>query len=309
MNATMKERFSIIGNKTWLSLSSILKSKSIMILLIIFPMFSIIVPVFFAPFWSSAAYVVQVNVITTTGLIYGTIVFGYKKSTLNNNEKLLTKSRSSSYLSALIVISIFIFVSSGIQLIIIFFLNWTHLLLPDWILSAEFNDRGYDLTQVKYLGWFWSIFWTMMITFGIFFALRNVIKNQKGHYIIVLSMLIIAFIWGGTLNDYFTSVCYIESTGQYERSMSRGLFPDSLYWPTIIIFPFFAPGQMASLTVDFGITRNGMILDNFSYYTQSVIHLTFAKDYLYAAEWNALILAPPAWTAFLTFIGIITGEK
>lgn len=306
----IKSRTKVVLNKTSLSLRAIFKNKAIMVLLILFPFLSIIPASIFMPFYAGAGFLVQLNVILTTGLIYGTIVFGFKHSTLNKNEKLLTKSRSVSYLSALFVIACLVFISSGIQLIFMIIFNKLNFLMSNWAFTSS-EGRGYDLSYLRYGAWIWSIFWTMMITFAIFFATRRFISSEKSHYFVVCGILVVSLIWGGSLNDYWAATVYVESIGTNDSKIIPTLFPRNLYWPTVIVFPFYAPGQIASRAADFTITTNGEQWGEYSRlsFDQPLIHLSWAKDYEFRAEWNALILAPIIWTAFLTSMGIILKTK
>ncbi len=304
----LKNKLRIIINKSHSSLNAVIKNKAIILLLILAPFFSIIVPVIFVPFWASAAYIVQVNTILVVGLIYGTIVFGFKKSTLGKNEKMIIDNRSVSYIAALFIVMIFVFITSVIQFILLVMLNKLNLLMPDWVFVAEDPTwvRGYDFSNMRFIGWAWAIFWTAMITFGIYFMFRTMIKTEKVHYSVTLGILIIAFVWGGTLNDYWGGSVLIGD--KYERGIISTLFPKELYWPTLILFPFFAPGQFASQVADFTITSNGEQWVEFSQNNQFAVHLTFNKEYEFMSEWNALIIAPIIWTTFLTISGLMLGK-
>ncbi len=318
MDMNVEKRINGILNKIWLSFNSIIKNKSIMLLLILFPCLSMIVPLIFVPFWGCGGFLIQINTLLTTGLIYGTIIFGYKKSTLNKNEKLINKSRTTSYLSAFFVIMVFVFISSAIQLILLVILNNLNFLMINWMkFSNPDGGRVYDLSELRLFAWYWAIFWTMTIEFGIFFALRRIIKDEKVHYILLLSLIILSFIWGGTLNDYWCSYTYVPGTDIVEKALLQqhhSLFPRELYWPTIIFFPFYAPGQTATMLGDF--TRqlgNGTGQDFFDAhqnYNHMFIHLSFNSNYEFKSQWNAIILAPIIWTTFLCIIGsIFKSEK
>lgn len=306
---SIKERIEIICNKTFLLLRTVASNKWIITLLILFPIMTMVIPIIFIPFWAAGPFMLQLNIITTTGLLYGSIVFGYKKSTLNSNEMLITKSRSVSYLSALIVILLFVFISSSLQLVLIALCNWIGILLPDWLTMPGTTKRGLSISNLPLFAWYWCIFWITIITFGIFFVLRNAINGERSHYGLVFGIIVFSFIWGGTLNDYFGGNVFVESDGSYERSFSRGMFPDYMYWPTAILFPYFGVGQFSAVISDFTITDYGntpIWIENFH---KPIIHLSFASDYEFHNKWNILIISPIMWSAILTMIGVLQSTK
>ncbi len=303
--SSIEHRISLIFNKTILSFNSLMKNKAVLVLLILMPMFSMVPVMFFIPLWGGGAFVVQTNVLITTGLIYGTILFGYDRSTLSKNEGLTTKSKSYRYLSALIVIFVLIGLSTMFQIFLMFFLNAFNLILPDWTFMNN-DNRILVMKNLKFGAWIWAVYWTMLIEFGILFVFRNVIKSIKSHYFVILSMVIIAFVWGGSLNDYFTNIMVTQDGGSYEMEMIGGLFPSSMYWPTIIFFPFFAPGQMASIATDFAIgVREGSDFILYQQYDKWLVNLSLDKQYAYEAQWNALIITPIIWMGSLTTIGLL----
>ncbi len=309
----IQSRINIGINKTYLMFTSTLRNKSTLILITLIPFLSIVPALFFIPFWGGSSFVLQINVITVSSLIYGNIVFGYKKSTLDNNEKLVSKSRSVSYLSSLIIIVIFTLLSSMIQIFYLFVANWLNILMPDWVWSNDFNSKYYILSNMRWFAWLWSIMWTTLITFGIYFALRKLIKNMTTHYIILCAIWIISFVWGGSLNDYWPQVMYKQEWNHGEVKFISTLFPSYLYWPTVILFPFYAPGQIASISSDFSIHFT-KIEDNWlNVYYESfkggLIHLSFNNEYEYMWKWNALIIMPIIWTLGLFTVGVIQSEK
>ncbi len=291
-----------------LSVNTIIKNKSIIILLIMIPFLSVILPVIFVPLWACGAYVVQVNVLLVSSLVYGTIVFGFKKSTLNKNNNLVIKSRWVVYMSSLLVMIIFVFVASVIQYLLLISLNQIGLLMPTWLQSSSTSDRGYNLMNMKFGAWAWSIFWTMIITFGIYFSLRKFIKTEKGHYFLSLIIIIVAFVWGGTLNDYWGGTI-VTSDNILENGMIISLYPRSLYWPTVIIFPYFAPGQIASRSADYTIVTNGVQWEQYAELSlRPLIHFMNVNVPNHK-EWNALIYMPIIWTGFLFILGLWLSDK
>ncbi len=268
---------------------------------------SIIAPMIFFPFWGCAAFVVQVNVLLVSSLVYGTIVFGFKKSTVNKNHNLITKNKWVVYISSLLVMFIFVFLSSIIQYGLLIILNKLGLLMPNWLQSSNTSDRGYNLLNIKFGAWIWSIFWTMIITFGIYFSLRSFIKTEKAHYFLSLSIIIIAFIWGGSLNDYWGGTVKID--GDYYNAIITALYPRTLYWPTVVAFPYFAPGQMASRCADFTIVTNGFQWGDFAALSQKPLIHFMNSSIPDHKEWNALIYMPIIWTGFLFVLGLLLKER
>ncbi len=293
-------------NKFIFLLTSLVKSKAIWFMLFIFPLLSLVVPVFLVPFWASGGFLVQCNVLLVSGLMYGRIIFGYKKSTLEKNEKNIDNSRTVWYVSALFIILLFVFLSSVVQLLLLIFLNKINFLIPNWFF-AKGGDRGYSFSGLRYFAWFWNIILATLITFLIFFALRRFIKSERSHYNLTLAIIIVAFIWGGSLNDYWGESQQIGNT--YERAISAALFPMSMYYPTLLIFPLFAPGQMASLIADFTITTDGEIWEYFSEYNQPIMHLSFNSLYNDRFAWNTLVLMPYVWILGLGTFGVLISEN
>ncbi len=303
----INSRFKVGVNKINLMLLSVIRNKSSIIMILLFPFFSIVPTIFFSPFWAISPFVVELNVIVVTGLVYGNIVFGYKRSTLDNNEKLVSKSRSVSYLSSLIVIIVFVLLSSMIQILLLCIANWIDVLLQTWIWVNNGVQRHYKIKNIRWVAWLWGIMWITLITFGVFFSARKIMNSKVTHYNVTLALCIISFIWGGSLNDYYPNLLHFNNGTNPEFNLVPSLFPAIFYWPTVILFPFYAPGQIISIASDFSIVWDG--IDFNSDFIGSVIHLTFNQDYEYSNQWNALIITPILWTSILFIIGVIQSNK
>lgn len=295
----MINEIKILIKKVILLIKKALSTSTSYFLFILFPLLSTVPVIFFFPFWAAASFVVQINVITTTALIYASVNFEYESSTLYDNEFLLKSDKKFKNASGFIVTLLFVLITSIIQFLFLMSWNELNLLMPNWLSTQAESDRGYLLTLMPMGAWFWSIFWTTTIVYLLFSVCGKWVSSKINFYSIAMIILTLSFVWGGSLNDYWGG-SYQLPDGSYERELIRSLYPKELYWPTLILFPLYAPGQMASQTADFTIiSLSTGQWDSFRNYGSNVIHLSFNTDWPNRKEWNWLVLMPVVWSAAL----------
>ncbi len=223
-------------------------SNKINILIVLFTLFiSTMICVIFIPFQYGAGIPFTICTITISGVIYSTIDYGIRKSSLYDNIGLTKSNRWIFHLGSLLTIIIFIFFTTTILFLILDTFNSFGWLLVNWLKSQTVEHgvpmTGFYFTSQLYLFIIYCSFLISLLTFAISFAFQHLIKTQQGYFVLLLSVVILSIIFGGGLNDYW-SIGSEEKEGINSRlEDGNHMFPWSLYWFSLI-FPFYAPSQM-----------------------------------------------------------------
>ncbi len=279
-----------IFNQLNFNFNYIVKNRLSLFLIFFFPILSIFIPLFFVPFWISSPVFIQFSIIPVSAIIYANITYSIRNSTIYKNYFLSIQRKDVIYFASLITVLFFALLTSIIQIILLFIFQ--NLILSEW--SFNNSDGSLTIKNIRFLGWFWGIFWITLITFSISFSVRNWIKTEKNYYTLILIVLILSIIFGGTLNDYFSGSSgfnQIINDNNYPN-FKVNLFPEDIYWISVL-FPYYAPGQIISTSSEFSY-------DGFVFYDFDVLYL-----YPGLIRWNILIFMPIIWVSFLAFLGFV----
>ncbi len=274
-------------NQINLNFKFIFKNVSFIYITLFIQLILILIPIFFAPLWASSPIFFEISVITISALTYGNLTYSIRNSTLYKNYYLNVQRKDVIYLASLITILTFSFLISFFQLILLFIFE--NILLYDW--SFVESSQILELKNIDFFTFFYCIFWISLITFAISFSVRNWIKTEKNYYVMILIILLLCLVFGGTFNDYFIGN-KIDENGNTIPNFYPVLFPKDIYWVSVF-FPYYAPGQIISSSFEFS-------LNTYSKYDTVIIHW-FSGQF----RWNILLLMPPIWFTLLGFGGLI----
>ena len=302
----MLNKVNMALNEIILYLKKVLKNK-VSILLILFPILSVIPIMIFFPIWAGSPFMVEINVILSTGVLFSYFTYNWRKSTLYKNSYLNGGGKALIYISSLLSILIIITFSSILQLILIYMLNDFNLIMVDWVFGNP-NNRSVVIENINFGGWIWGIFWITMITFSLSFFFQRFLKSEKEYFFFLVSILVFSFVFGGSLNDFYPWVINVD-IGHWTPKMKRGLYPLS-FFPVSLAFPFYAPGQVISVASDFSIAKSsGEQWDVYKNFEGSLIRWTSVDFYDKAMNWNIVILSPIIWTVLLGLSGTFLSLK
>ncbi len=224
------------------SFSSI--EKIILITSIVF--FAILLPIIFVPLRFSIGIVVFIGSVIPASVIFISTNFNFRRSTLYSNQSTTKSSRINFYISSMILYFITIYLLTMIIFFVLVIAQELNILLYDW---AKYKDDAYALLKINYGAFIYSIFELGLVMFGILFICQEMVKSEKTIYFIILSTLILAIIYGGVFNNYFSKA---RGRNDAELGLIRFPFYNSssmlgyLFYPSAIILPFFGPMQHLS---------------------------------------------------------------
>ncbi len=303
-----------IINQFKINLTSLLSNKKQVIGLLSFPLISFMVPTILFPLIYTFPIIIFVSTVFPSGLFYIFIVSSWRVSTLFQNQFHTKVSKLNFYISSflsMLIVGMFLFIVTFILLSIggIF-----DLLTTFTFKSALIDGRRVLIWESKIIPILYDTFLLMIIMFCFLYLLQNIFSS-KIIYMIMTALLILDVLYGGTLNGYFIKYHCKLSNGTTGPKFLPYAFGESFYMPTLMLFPFAAPGQQLSyLGSSFTFIENSdgslsryylesgttsrtffIWLTNNNVLTESISD----KQIFY---WNILWVVPYVWI-FILFVG------
>lgn len=245
--------------------------------------------------------------------MYVSVTYVWRDGTLYSNYKITSKRKTTFYVSAAIQFFILVVAFSLIITALLGFYNWLDILMVYWRGAAD-ELYGYKLSGLISLPFFYSLFELSLVAFSLLVLLQYFIKSQKMMFVVILMLLILEILFGGILNNHFMLQNIVDSENNYLEA--RGLYPPELFWPTEILFPFFAPSQhMQSLryfsSSNIYIVESLTKLNWFSWESPDTEVIYELSDEAFsqilgasAHRWNSLWIMPYIHTTIFTSIAI-----
>lgn len=277
--------------------------------ILFFVVFSISICIVFIPISFGMPILFQIGTIIPIGIIYASISYLWRESTLYRNLLNTKNSKIGFNISILSSMFIYAMIFTIIILSLVWILNHFNLLLTSWYVyggSEDFSILG---------GWYqWGIMiYTQIINvilmFSLCFLFQSFLTKIKTFYVLLLLLMIILFIFGGTLNNYFTDIKKIVPPGEeayWVPAFSKSIFPFFLYFPSLFT-PFYANGQIlqASLkyfSADTYVLKTWVWLDSSTFFNgmPSSAYYDWAGPWV----WNILWIMPWIQIMFFFLISI-----
>lgn len=282
-----------------LNINYIFKKNSTYILIFILPIFSIIPVLFFFPFWNGASITILINSVLGTAIIFASLTYNWRKSTLYKNSFINGNDKSMIYLSSFMVIIIIETLVFLFHILTLFLFSELNMIVPDWIWSND-RTRGIDILNLIFFAYSWSFYWSVLVMFSISFLAQKFITTTKNFYILILMIMVLCFLWGSTFNDYFA---HIGNNGfKSYPNFKAEIYPSEFYFVSLL-FPFYPMGQIASVSADFTITSNGNQWGEYINFSGNLISWTSGHEF--AWKWNILLVLPAFWVALFALLGIL----
>ncbi len=197
----IKDSFSVLK----FNLNSILKNIKSILIILFFPFIAICVPIIFIPFSLSGGILNLLSLFMPLLILLGLLSYSIRKSIIFNNIMISGIDKKWFYIG-----QIFTTILLANILMILFWStiwilgNW-NIFLQDWIWIST------NRTIVKpfiYGAWINIIYvtnLTAMIAFATYFLINSFTTNLKVYFGIVMIILILGIIFGGSINTYFNS--------------------------------------------------------------------------------------------------------
>lgn len=202
---------------------------------------AIMLPIIFIPLTYSIGEIFIISLLPILGSIYASINFSINKSTIKSNIKLTDYSRIDFYISTIVTMFIYTVLITSVLFCAILVVNEGSLFKSGW-----FSYGKYTFTFEEYLLSLYTSVEMMLLVFGLSFAISGFVTNYNTYFIIILSFVLLSIIFGGTFNDYVDVKLVEGSTDEaimYSKNTGTGILPYSMLFPSLIIFPFYAPAQ------------------------------------------------------------------
>lgn len=279
----------LVVKQILLNIKIIFSSKLNLIFILFFVGISITLPIIFIPFWIAAGMPFLISLIPTIAIVYSSSDYKFRKSTLYKNTELTINNKWIFHLSTLITVILFAIMTSSFVFIVLSIAGNFNLLLMGWLSYADVvNGKATEWYTFSFSLYFIVIYASLQIAFliyGISFLCQHLISSEKGYFTLILSILILTIIFGGSLNDY-----YLEHSNivKYDDS----LFPWNIYWFSAL-FPFYMPGQLIGSAASIGrvsIDSEGIIQYHSWFNTHDTLYpILFGKENNVLWNWSLSI--------------------
>ncbi len=278
-----------IGSIIILNIKSLISNYKMLWLLSIFFICAIMLPIIFIPYSLSGAAVFLLATDAPLLVILGWSGYNIRRSTLFGNITTSGTSKNNFYIAQALFAVIIANILSTVLWIFMFALGESGILLQSWIWEGgnypAFNPLAYGaIINIVYVT---NV--SAMVSFATYFLVSSLTNNIKTYYIFVVSLLVLGFIFTGSLNNYFgyypgfqgyrpeyytsgasgvdyvyqgdtlyVTQNYYDSTNQlndvlYTVNKNRYTFHGNLFPASIFIptlfYPFFGIGQFSTNAV------------------------------------------------------------
>lgn len=260
---------------------------------------SLVLPIIFVPLKFGLGLVVFIGAIIPSSIIFISVDFNFHSSTLSKNQSLNKNKGINHYISSLLTFYISTYIIVAIVFISLVILQELNLLLYSWR-HLQNDDERYILLKINYLAFFYSVFELSTTTYFTLSLISIITKREKVMYVWLLTLLILVIIYGGVFNNYFPKardavVEYAPSNGYKIPYYNANAALEWLFYPCLMIFPFFAPLQhlawfkwsICSSWKNYNV--HFFIWEHSNWYINETFNL-FSS----AMHWNALWMMPYA---------------
>ncbi len=202
-NNTLKDSSLDISSIVILNIKSLLSNYKILWLLSIFFVVGVMLPIIFIPYSLSGAAIFLLSIDAPLLVILGWSGYNIRRSTLFGNINTSGISKNNFYIAQALFTVLIANILSLLLWAVIFVLGESGALLQTWIWESgdysAFNPLGYGaIINIVYVT---NV--SAMVSFATYFLINSVTNNIKTYYIFVVSLLVLGFIFTGSLNCYF----------------------------------------------------------------------------------------------------------
>ena len=266
------------------------------------------------PFYTCSSFIFEISIIFIVSIIFSSINYDWKKSTLYKNYLISNNNKYVYYLSLFSTIIIFSFLMINLLLLILFILSKLNLLIGKWFMLPDDGSYSYNFKLLSFGSLYFSYIWIVTLVFFLSYIFNSLFGDQRSYYIFIFIIIIFSFLFGGTLNNFFNDLTYesMENKWYVFQKFNRSLYPKWVFYPSLF-FPLYAPGQIISFTVDFTRTHNG---EQFVRWTHFLLNLNILQwtpinsiTGINAINWDIILITSAIWTFVLIIVSIFVSHR
>lgn len=222
---------------------TIFKSKRVFLFLIIFDIFALTLPIIFIPYWASGAMFNLIAIVMPLFVILGWTGYNTRRSTIFRNINLSGTSKNTFYFGQIITTVVVANIIAMIFWLMVALVGTQDIFLSDWIWTGK---PRVGINPFKYLSLFNIVYATnvtALVVFAIYFLLNSITNDIKTYFILIMSILVISVIFGGSINSYFITApdnSYIDipwgfvnpdgSVAYYEDTFTGDIYMSQEMW-------------------------------------------------------------------------------
>ncbi len=306
----MLNNINLIYNQLILNTSYFLKNKKMMLFIFIPIFISALFLAFLIPEYQGFPIALELSLIPSLGIVFATLSFNVSNSTMYKNIKVSSNNRFN------FNIAIYIFMLLTSILILFLFLFTLQIFAELKILETSWLSYDYSTFHFQFFN---RAIWIPIIStieissilFAMSFFYTRLFQFEKGYFILLMIITILALIFGGGLNSVFWPHTTTKFNYMYYQSdiFSSNMFPMSL------AFPFYPSGQLSYVYSQFSqrdINNGfGQFVGDKAWENLRIIkwqNNSSSGDLANAWRWNTVLLLPVVWTTLFGLLGIIASH-
>ncbi len=297
-----------LSKNLFLNFKFIYSNPKILVKLFLISMLLLLLPIFIFPLHVCSSIIFEFSIILSGGIIFGTINYEWRNSTMYKNYCTLRSGRLIYYGALFSITLIVSIILVNLMILVLFILYKLNLLMGEWYFVSEKGGFSYDFSLLPFIGFYYSFFWMNIISFLILYIFNSFSKTQKTYYMFIIILMILVFLFGGMLNNYFLRLKRVKVDDYYVfQEFKKFLYPEWFFIPSLL-FPLYAPGQIMNFTFHFAKTHNGVQIMR---YTDFLNHLNVIQwvpinsiTGIDARNWDIVLIMPAIWTASLILMSL-----
>ncbi len=238
-------RSKLIVKQLILNINYIFSSVGKIFYILMIVSFALVLPIIFVPIKFALGLIFFIGAILPASIIYISTNFNFRKSTLYLNQSTTKSSRANFYISSVFLYVIVTYALTIVIYLMLLIAQECNLLLYGWT-KLPTGDEEYTLLNINFVWLIYSMGELALTTFALLFFCQSIIDSERTMYIIILATMLLTIIYGGVFNDYFRWPRPYNETTYWLSFYDSNNALDFLYYPTMLIFPFFSPMQHLS---------------------------------------------------------------
>ena len=287
-----------IFKKLYLNLNFIFRAPLLIMRTFILSCLPILLSIFLLPFNLFSPFIFENVIIFTVAILFYSINCEWEKSTLHKNSKLLKNSKGVHHVSLYLTILLISFLVINIFLGLIVLLSKCNFLMTTPLFGHYSEDVIFNFSYLPFGPFYFCNLWLVTIIFILSYIFSHFLKTNKSYYMSIFILVILAFLFGGTFNNYFAHVLYYHSKGikHFYPKYNRGIFPNWFFYPSLL-FPLYSPGQMLGANMNLIKELGGQPI----YHFESIYWYPFNV----AGKWDIILIMPIISTTGLLILSFL----
>ncbi len=317
-----------------LNIKSIFSTKALGFEILFIILLTLIIPIIFIPIVFAGSIITIIGVCIPVLLMLGSSGYQLKKSSIYGNINTSGVSNGQFNISLLLTSILFANLISFALWSIITIIGLFPIFLGVWIFEGSWRVT---FSPFSHGAWINIIYVTQvcgLLCFATYYLISSFAKNNKSYYMVIMAILILAIIFGGSINTYFSfpykytvwdlwetplaegSYVHIDKPNQiiyindiaaqslYEAGPNAvnqngittrgGLFPDTIFIPTLF-YPYYGVGEFSTCA----ITKH-IMQDSEMWFDVNIYLVSGPEDLTNATLLGPMVLEPTSlkWSSW-----------